>query len=75
MHKKIDGGGDRYYNNYTYMEPLKITKIIKVGTSLGVVLPISYLEATGLQRGDQVYVHVDGADQIRLTKVYNKIIT
>lgn len=57
------------------MEPLKITKIIKIGTSLGVVLPLNYLDATGLQRGDQVYVHVDGTDQIRITKVYNKIIT
>lgn len=75
MDKNFDGGGDTDYNDYTYMEPLKITKIVKVGTSLGVVLPINYLEATGLKRGDQVYVTVDLDDQIRLTKVYLPVIS
>lgn len=74
MDSEFDAGGDSNYNYYTYMEPLKITKIVKVGTSLGVVLPINYLEATGLKRGDQVFLAVREDLSIEIKKVDIKII-
>lgn len=36
------------------MERIRITKIIKSGTSLAIVIPKSILEAFKLERGDQV---------------------
>ena len=36
------------------MENVYITKVIKTGNSLSVVIPVAYLRAYGLQRGDQV---------------------
>lgn len=75
MDSKFDGGRDTNYNDNTYMEPLKITKIVKVGTSLGIVLPIKYLEATGLKRGDQVFLAVCKDLSINIKKVDTKIIS
>lgn len=38
------------------MENLYIKKIVRHGTSLGIVIPIELLRALGLQRGDSVVV-------------------
>lgn len=34
------------------MENIHITKLVRVGTSLGVIVPVEILRAVGLQRGD-----------------------
>lgn len=46
------GGPHRTYNNY--MERLYFTKIVKIGSSYGVVIPKEILAACMLERGDQV---------------------
>lgn len=75
MDKNFDRGGDSEYNYNTYMEPLYITKIVKVGTSLGIVIPINYLDATGLQRGDQVFLAVREDLGLIIKKVDLKVIS
>lgn len=52
MFSAIAWGCSLYYNYNNTMETLKITKIVKVGTSLAVVLPVSILKALEWQRGD-----------------------
>ena len=64
----------RYYNNY-YMEPLRITKVIRIGSSLGVILPVALIDATSLKRGDQVFLAVCKDLSLSIKKVDIKIIT
>ncbi len=51
---EFDGGCGIPYTNSTNVENIYITKVIKTGNSLSVVIPKSYLRAYNLQRGDQV---------------------
>lgn len=51
------------------MERIRITKIIKSGTSLAVVIPKSILEALELQRGDQVVFGIVDSKTIAIRKV------
>lgn len=48
----VRGVPRRNYNNY--MERLYTTKIVKIGSSAGVVIPKEILAACMLERGDQV---------------------
>lgn len=50
----FDRGRVYPYNDYNDMENIKITKIIKTGTSLCVVIPKSIRHALNFERGDQV---------------------
>lgn len=75
MDKKIAGGRDILYYNYTDMENLRITKIIKVGDSFGIIIPKEVLTATGLARGDQVFVAVREDLSVQLIKNTFKIIS
>ena len=36
------------------MEPIYLTKVLKIGNSLGIVIPLDVLKAVGLRRGDLV---------------------
>lgn len=51
------------------MQNYIITKIIKTGSSLGVVLPKSILNALTLQRGDQVVFGVGEYDTLIIRKI------
>lgn len=75
MDSRLGTGRDIYYNDCNYMEPLRITKIVKVGSSLGVIVPVCLLEATNLKRGDQVNLAVGHDNVICIKKVDIKIIT
>lgn len=69
-----EGGDIEYYINYN-MEPLKITKIIRVGDSLGIIIPKELLESTALKRGDQVFLAVREDLSLQIIKNTLKIIT
>lgn len=57
------------YNNYNYMINVQITKIVKVGTSLGVIVPINILRDLQILRGDQVAFSIAAGDVICLRKI------
>lgn len=57
------------------MENLRITKVIKVGTSNGIIIPKEVLTAVGLERGDQVFVAVREDLSVQLIKNTFKIIS
>lgn len=50
----FDRGWVYPYNDYNDMENIQITKIIKTGTSLCVVIPKNIRDALKMERGDQV---------------------
>lgn len=56
------------------MEPIRITKVIKVGTSYGLVIPLALLESANLKRGDQVTLVANIDNSINIKKVTNQII-
>jgi hypothetical protein len=68
-------GRDIHYNNNYYMEPLRITKVIQVGSSLAIILPKPLLHAVDFQRGDQVFLAVREDLSISIKKVDIKIIS
>lgn len=51
------------------MENLIITKVIKTGTSLCVVIPVKILRALKIERGDQVAFGVYADDVICMRKI------
>lgn len=51
------------------MQNYTITKIIRIGTSLGVVLPKNILTALTLQRGDQVVFGAGEYDTLIIRKI------
>lgn len=51
------------------MERVRITKIIKSGTSLAVVIPKSILNALNLERGDQIIFGIIDDKTIALRKI------
>lgn len=53
-----------YYN----MEPLRITKVLRVGDSLGIIIPKDILNVTNLKRGDQVFIAVREDLSIQIIK-------
>lgn len=54
------------YTNYTNMETISLSKIMRVGSSLCVVIPKPYLTALKWQRGDIVIL---GATQDNILKI------
>ena len=63
------GGRGVVYNDYTDMEYLQTSKIIKNGTSLAVVIPKPILKALSLERGDQVMFGIVGDGVLVIRKV------
>lgn len=62
-------GGDIWYTNDYNMEVLTIHKIIKVGDSLGVVIPKNILDGLGWQRGDQMVFGVYDVDALCICRI------
>ena len=50
----IDRGRDIRHTNHYNMENIKVGKVLKVGTSLAVVIPAELARALHIERGDQV---------------------
>ena len=65
----LTNGRVLHYNNYNYMINVQITKIVRVGTSLGVIVPINILRDLRIMRGDQVAFSVAAGDVICLRKI------
>ena len=53
------------------MEQIQITKVNKIGNSLGIIIPKNILTALDIQRGDQVSFGVYADDVICLRKISN----
>lgn len=51
------------------MEKIQLTKIIKVGNSLGVIIPKNILTALNIQRDDQIAFGIYADDVICIHKV------
>lgn len=51
------------------MENLIITKVMRVGTSLAVVIPVNILRALKIERGDQMAFGVYVEDVICIRKI------
>lgn len=62
------------YNDYHDMEQIRITKIIRNGTSLSVTLPKEILQALKIQRGDQVVVRIFDERSIIISKISSEEI-
>ena len=56
------------------METIKLTRVIKTGTSLCVVIPKNILHALNIQRGDNVVLRAVSEDTIILHKISDEEI-
>lgn len=65
------GRGIEYHYNHD-MEEVRITKIIRSGSSLAVVIPKEILQATYLQRGDQIVIYPHSEGVIVVRKISNE---
>jgi len=65
----FDVGGALEYNDYYYMESVFITKILKIGTSHGVVIPAEVLRGYHWQRGDFLIFGFAGNEQLYLKRL------
>lgn len=57
------------------MEPIRITKILKIGNSIGVVVPKHVFGSIGLQRGDQVMLSITEDNILCIKKLNIKTIS
>lgn len=70
----VDGGrGIVYYNSYN-MQIMYISKVLKIGNSLGLVVPIEILRAHKIERGDTVVFGFAGNGQIFFRKITDQEI-
>ena len=56
-------GWGRVYTNDYNMENIKVGKVIKVGSSLAVVVPAQLARAMNLERGDQIVYAIFSKNQ------------
>ena len=57
------------------MEQIRITKVIRTGTSLCVVIPKEILQALKIQRGDQVAFGIYDFNSLIIRKITSEEIT
>lgn len=65
----LHGGRGRVYNYNNYMETIYMTKLVKIGTSHGVIIPTEILNGYHWQRGDFLVFGFAGADQLFLKRL------
>lgn len=70
----LDAGGGIYYTNSNYMVWFESTKLIRVGNSLAVVIPIHILRELLIFRGDTLVVGVSQNNIICLRKMTDEEI-
>lgn len=71
MDKWIAGEGVLIRYNGSYMEQLRVQKVIRVGSSNAVVLPAAICRAMKIERGDQVAFGVYEHNTIQIRKLSN----
>lgn len=62
------------YNNYMAMEDIYTTRIHKVGTSHGIILPVPIMNGFGWKRGDMVVFTFADENQLILKKLDDETI-
>lgn len=67
----LAGGHGRYYNYNNYMETIYMTKLVKIGTSEGVVIPKEILNGYHWQRGDLLVFGFMANDQLFIRRLSN----
>lgn len=60
------------YNDNNDMEQIRITKVIRTGTSLCVVIPKEILHALKIERGDQVCFGILDDNSLVIRKITNE---
>lgn len=58
-----------YYTYNKYMQYIRTSKIMRVGTSLSIVIPVEILRALKMERGDQVVFGVYDDNTIIIKKI------
>lgn len=56
------------------MEIMYVSKVIKIGNSLGLVVPIQILRANKMERGDMIVFGFQGTEQIFFRKISDEEI-
>ena len=69
---QLYGGRVLPYNDYNDMEQIRITKVIRTGTSLCVVIPKEILQALKIQRGDQVCFGIYDNNSLVIRKILSE---
>jgi len=64
-------GGVLPYNDNNDMEKVRITKVIRTGTSLCIVVPRNILQALNIERGDQVCFGIHDNNTLVIRKITN----
>lgn len=67
--KNIDAGRILQYHYHNYMINMQITKVVRVGTSLAVVIPVNILRGLFIERGDQVVFSIAAGDVLCMRKI------
>lgn len=65
----FDVGGVYVYNYNNYMESIYITKLVKIGSSEGVVIPQTILKSYNWQRGDMLVFGFAAPEQLFLKRL------
>lgn len=65
----LHGGAVLLYNDNNDMEQIRITKVIRTGTSLCVVIPKEILQALKIERGDQVCFGIYDNNSLVIRKI------
>ena len=65
----FDGGWGNVYNYNNNMETIYITKLVKIGTSEGVIIPKEILNGFHWQRGDQLVFGFAQGDQLFIRRL------
>lgn len=74
MEKSLEGSRDIYYNNNYNMDNIITAKIIKVGSSKAIVIPVNVLSGLGWERGDNVIFTFGFDDTLIIKKLDDETI-
>lgn len=74
MEKSLGDTRDREYNNNYSMDNLYTTKVIKVGTSKAIIIPVNVLSGLGWLRGDRVIMTFGYDDSLIIKKLDDETI-
>lgn len=74
MQNSLGAGRGHRYNNNVNMEYIYTTKIVKIGDSKGVIIPLPILDGLGWKRGDMVVFTFAAGDQLIIKKLDDETI-
>jgi hypothetical protein len=64
------GECNNYYNHFNNVEKFKITKLVRVGTSLGIIIPEAIRDTVGWKRGDMIALSLHSQKYMRARKIH-----